>query len=55
LLLIYNFALEHASRKFQEDQVGLKLNGIHQLLVYTDGVNLLRDSRCHKEKHRNSN
>jgi hypothetical protein len=28
-------------RKVQENQVGLKLNGTHQLLAYTDDVNLL--------------
>jgi hypothetical protein len=28
----------------QENQVGLKLNGTHQLLAYTDDVNLLGDS-----------
>jgi hypothetical protein len=31
-------------RKVQENQVGLKLNGAHQLLAYTDGVNLLGDN-----------
>jgi hypothetical protein len=39
--LLSNFALEYASKKFQENQVGLKLNGTHQLLAYADKVNLL--------------
>jgi hypothetical protein len=30
--------------KAQETQVGLKLNGTLQLLVYTDDVNLLGDN-----------
>jgi hypothetical protein len=31
-------------RKFQENQVALKLNGTHQLLVYADDVNELGDN-----------
>jgi hypothetical protein len=41
---LFNFASEYAVRKVQENQVGMKLSGTHQLLAYADDVNLLGDS-----------
>jgi hypothetical protein len=42
--LFFNFALEYAIMKVQENQVGLKLNGTHQFLAYADDVNLMGDN-----------
>jgi hypothetical protein len=42
--LHFNFALQYAIRKVQENQVGLKLNGTHERLVHADDVNLLGDN-----------
>jgi hypothetical protein len=42
--LLFSFALEYVIGKVQETQVGLELNGTHQLLVYADHINLLGDS-----------
>jgi hypothetical protein len=42
--LLFNYALECAVGKVQENQVGMKLNGTHQLLAYAVDVNLLGDN-----------
>jgi hypothetical protein len=42
--LLFNFSVVYTIKKVQENQVGLELNGIHQLLVYADDVNLFGDS-----------
>jgi hypothetical protein len=44
LPLLFTFALEYAIGNVQENQVGLNLNGKHQILAYADDGNLLGDN-----------
>jgi len=51
--IISNFAFEYAIRRGQVNLDGMKLNDIHQLLVYADGVNILGEKNTYcTEKQR---
>ena len=39
--MLFNVALEYAIRRVQVNRDGVKLNGTHQLLAYTNDVNIL--------------
>ena len=51
--LKFNFALEYAIRKVQETNLGLDMNGTHQVLAHADDVNLIGDDTRTIERNAN--
>ena len=48
---LFNFSLEYANRRVHVKQDGLKLNGTHQLVVYTDDFYIMGESLCIVKKN----
>jgi hypothetical protein len=42
--MLFSFELEYGNSKFPANQEGLKLNDIHQPLVYADNFNVMAAS-----------
>jgi hypothetical protein len=45
LPLLFNFASEYNIMKIQENREGLELNGIYQILIYANGINLISERK----------
>jgi hypothetical protein len=51
--LLFNFVVQYAIRKVQENKERLQLKGTHQLLIYVD-INLLSENINTMKKNRDA-